>query len=374
MIQKGIFDSGIEDKFEPMMRIIAEDIFKQRKRIGGDWSVDFAVFSRKQRDMLRKILGPDLIFIVLNMTVECQKERLVGRHGKGEESKAAIDFMTKIHALYEPAGDDEENSFNINITNNMSREDVVQKVLEFENMITYPKSQFPWHNGYWFNKKEKCVYSFVTDEKVETRNTITLDYPEIQQGQGNGIWSFGEFGPTPKELAAITGIDNFNMEMKYGKDNKIKFFGVLNENGTQIHMVTNVINHAAHKPFYVLDWYNKEDLEKLKNGRDSAEAPHCPYAIPQPDKLGKLIWVSGPPGAGKSTTAQLIGRNHGYIFYSVDCFMRYVNPFIDLNVENPSMAQSLQNPLKVHKKIKHVLMILFIMHFYNVIGCFSRKG
>ena len=135
MIQKGLFDSGIEDKFEPMMRIIAEDIFKQRKRIGGDWSVDFAVFSRKQRDMLRKILGPDLVFIVLNMTVECQKERLIGRHGKGEESKAAIDFMTKMHALYEPAGEDEENSFNINITYDMSPDDVVKKILHIMEQV-----------------------------------------------------------------------------------------------------------------------------------------------------------------------------------------------------------------------------------------------
>ena len=57
--------------------------------------------------------------------------------------------------------------------------------------------------------------------------------------------------------------------------------------------------------------------------------------------------ISGPPGAGKSTTAQIFGRNHGYVYYEADCFVQKVSPFIDLNVADPSLSQLDQTPLKV---------------------------
>ena len=57
----------------------------------------------------------------------------------------------------------------------------------------------------------------------------------------------------------------------------------------------------------------------------------------------------GPPGAGKSTSAQLLGRNHGYIFYEADAFLSCANPFIDPNIEFEPWQQFKQKPLKVNK-------------------------
>ena len=62
---------------------------------------------------------------------------------------------------------------------------------------------------------------------------------------------------------------------------------------------------------------------------------------------GRVLWISGAPGMGKSTSAQLLGKHHGYVYYEADCFVQKVNPFIDLNVAEPSVSQLDQIPLKV---------------------------
>ena len=105
------------------------------------------------------------------------------------------------------------------------------------------------------------------------------------------------------------------------------------------------------KPMDIMNCLNDEELEALKEDREPVEAPKIPdYIKPQPGKPGKMLWFSGPPGAGKSTTAQLLARNNGYIYYEADCMSIFVNPFIDVHTPEPSMAQMNQKPLKVAQK------------------------
>ena len=103
---------------------IANDILKQRQRIGGDWSIAFGISSRKQRDIIRKILGPDVIFMVLNITKDCAKNRLVARHGM------TLNTLIEMHKIYEKAGEDEENAFNLMIEDNMNADNVIDKVMD----------------------------------------------------------------------------------------------------------------------------------------------------------------------------------------------------------------------------------------------------
>ena len=49
---------------------------------------------------------------------------------------------------------------------------------------------------------------------------------------------------------------------------------------------------------------------------------------------------------GKSTSAQILGRDHGYVYYEADCFGGMKNPYVPLNVDNPTMAQIYQKTLK----------------------------
>ena len=55
----------------------------------------------------------------------------------------------------------------------------------------------------------------------------------------------------------------------------------------------------------------------------------------------------GPPGAGKSTSAALLGRDHGYVYYEGDCIFTWSNPYINPRSEEPTMEDYNQVPLKV---------------------------
>ena len=51
-----------------------------------------------------------------------------------------------------------------------------------------------------------------------------------------------------------------------------------------------------------------------------------PFPKIQPEKPGKIIWLTGAPGMGKSTSAQILGREHGHVYYEADCFGGLKNP------------------------------------------------
>jgi len=98
---------------------------------------------------------------------------------------------------------------------------------------------------------------------------------------------------------------------------------------------------------FMIEWVTEEEaetiVEEAKVG-DPIEAPPGPYKI-QPENQGKLLWITGSPGMGKSTSAQLLARKKGFVYYEGDCFMGLKNPYISLTVENPTLAQKLQKNL-----------------------------
>ena len=83
----------------------------------------------------------------------------------------------------------------------------------------------------------------------------------------------------------------------------------------------------------------------ITSRRDSLEEPACPYKI-QPWNQGKLLWIAGTPGSGKSTVAQEIARRKGYVYYEGDCFHQTKNPYIPLDSANPSVDV-------IHQKFLH---------------------
>ena len=49
---------------------------------------------------------------------------------------------------------------------------------------------------------------------------------------------------------------------------------------------------------------------------------------------------------GKSTSAQILARKFGYVYYEADCFGALKNPFVPLDVEDPSMVSMAQKAVK----------------------------
>merc|ERR1712062_527312 len=74
--------AGKEYNVELMLEFyehLALDIKREKKRIGGDFAIATVVFNRMSRDRLRKILGPDLIFVNLTMSMEERRARVLQR-------------------------------------------------------------------------------------------------------------------------------------------------------------------------------------------------------------------------------------------------------------------------------------------------------
>ena len=64
----------------------------------------------------------------MNLTKSCQRKRLEERHG-GAMGGGFAATINGMYGMYEPAAEDEEGAYNVTITEGMTRDDVLQKVL-----------------------------------------------------------------------------------------------------------------------------------------------------------------------------------------------------------------------------------------------------
>eukprot|EP00091_Calanus_sinicus_P006650 TRINITY_DN17357_c0_g1_i1.p1 TRINITY_DN17357_c0_g1~~TRINITY_DN17357_c0_g1_i1.p1 ORF type:complete len:132 (-),score=43.87 TRINITY_DN17357_c0_g1_i1:50-445(-) len=123
----GKFRNGEDYSLEEFYTLLCENIIQERQRVGGDWVVAQAVPTRKLRELVRSFLGPDLVFVVLDLETGLQEERLKPREGSYD--------LKYFDMKYEAAHDDEENTIDLKITREMDLENVVDNIMSKQNLI-----------------------------------------------------------------------------------------------------------------------------------------------------------------------------------------------------------------------------------------------
>ena len=116
--------------FDANVEVIAKYALLQKQRIRGKWVISFAILQRKHREICKRVIGKDLIIINLKLDKASQyKNRIEKRHGENI-SQNFSKFLTNMSQNMQEISVAEENTFQINITENMTQEDVLAKVLQ----------------------------------------------------------------------------------------------------------------------------------------------------------------------------------------------------------------------------------------------------
>jgi len=197
-------------------------------------------------------------------------------------------------------------------------------------------------DGYYKVNEAHFVTWKVDGEKIDCKDAYdTYDYKPTLH--------YGDFGESHEKIREVVGDMRYNMKLMYyfamgEKDEKgeikmIPFtdYGVIVDEGKKVYLKGGAVWSA--------EKITDEEFASLEDAYDDIEAPLGPYTV-QPQNQGKVVWITGAPGSGKSTTAQLLGRLHGFVYYEADCFAAMKNPFVDLNTENPTLDHMKQNFLK----------------------------
>jgi hypothetical protein len=185
----------------------------------------------------------------------------------------------------------------------------------------------PWAEGNYCG--EGSVLSLVTGNK---------------RVRGDTVFSLkhGHFGQADAEVAKISGQETYTVQMSWiGWANKehVKL-AVLTEDGKKFYFKSD----KKTMPVGSLEWISQEEADFRASDGDPISAPPSHYKL-EPERQGKLLWITGAPGLGKSTTAQLLARHHGFVYYEADCFFGIRNPYIPTDVPEPSLAQTRQRKL-----------------------------
>ena len=264
---KQIDGEAFDKAVRPLYTAMANDIIRQKKRLGGDFAIAHAVATRASRDYIRNCLGDDVVFVVLNLTAECQTKRIKGRHGDQMEGESGNVFGD-MFKIYEPAQDDEPNAYNVTVDDGDTPDGVVKKVLNLIkdqglHSVNTDAKEARCQEGYWNFGAMKAIVNMVEGNKMRVKNLMCMDYPDLKHTFEMDI-EYGNFGEPRQEIKEASGKSVYNIHLK---SSMMGVKGVLNDDGTKIWM------WGFANELETWELITPEKIEAIKKDRDHYLTP-----------------------------------------------------------------------------------------------------
>ena len=200
----------------------------------------------------------------------------------------------------------------------------------------------PWKDGRYLMKGIPGMIWTIKGEDLENEYLVGKTSNHDSDPNFHGSLKFGDFGPAKEEVAKEAGKPNYDVQISIW-NGIMTPKGIVSDDGTKIHFWGIANNLDA------LEWTTEEAIQALRESGDPADAPPSEHKI-QPENQGKLLFISGAPGVGKSTTGFLLSKNHGYVYYEGDCFWMNANPYISPTAD----ASNLTDTMMKQKHLKEV--------------------
>ena len=97
---------------------------------------------------------------------------------------------------------------------------------------------------------------------------------------------YGDYGPARKEVQKESKIENYNLKLSFPEGKK-DHFAIVSENGKSLYL------WGDWNSVGITQWVSDVEFEKLNLARESFDRPSCPHYEIQPQRQGKLLWLSG---------------------------------------------------------------------------------
>lgn len=172
-----------------------------------------------------------------------------------------------------------------------------------------------WVDGFYTYTMGGQVVKTATIKGEEGLMT-TPGVEDVENESGKMKLKSGQFTNVDKRGLDATGKEHYNIEIYFVYHDK-SIHGVVREDGKKITMMDGNI----------FEFMDEEAKKKMKDEQDPAENPPNSYN-PQPEKMGKILWITGVAGMGKTTTAKLLQEKEGFVNYEGDCFLMGLNPYV----------------------------------------------